>query len=101
MKNPKISIEHGLISNINNSLSENYIRFFEYDSIICDTDDEKIIEQIENDKIVVFKIDISKLNQSHLHNDKNIILEEGEKPYSFEYTENISPDYLQICEKED
>ena len=56
---------------------------------------------IENDKIVVFKIDISKLNQSHLHNDKNIILEEGEKPYSFEYTENISPDYLQICEKED
>ena len=66
-----------------------------------DTDDEKIIEQIENDKIVVFKIDISKLNQSHLHNDKNIILEEGEKPYSFEYTENISPDYLQICEKED
>ena len=56
---------------------------------------------MKNDKIVVFKIDISKLNQSHLHNDKNIILEEGEKPYSFEYTENISPDYLQICEKED
>ena len=44
MKNPKISIEHGLTSNINNSLSENYIRFFEYDSIICDTDDEKMKE---------------------------------------------------------
>ena len=76
MKNPKISIEHGLTSNINNSLSENYIRFFEYDSIICDTDDEKMkehsmrifesaeyIEQATIKSLIVVKKELESLNK--------------------------------------
>ena len=76
MKNPKISIEHGLTSNINNSLSENYIRFFEYDSIICDTDDEKMkeysmgisesaeyIEQATIKSLTVVKKELESLNK--------------------------------------
>ena len=76
MKNPKISIEHGLTSIINNSLIEDYIRFFEYDSIICDTDDEKMkeysmrifesaeyIEQATIKSLIVLKKELESLNK--------------------------------------
>ena len=73
MKDLKIAIEHGLTSNINNSLSENYIRFFEYNSTIGDMDDEKYsmrifesteyIEQATIKSLTVVKKELESLNK--------------------------------------
>ena len=76
MEDLKITIEHGLTSNINNSLSENYIRFFEYNSTISDIDDEKMkkysmrifesteyIEQATIKSLTVVKKELESLNK--------------------------------------
>ena len=72
----KISIEYGLDSNFNNSLSENYIRFFEYNSTIGDIVDEKTkeysmgisesaeyIEQTTIKSLTVVKKELESLNK--------------------------------------
>ena len=66
MEDLKITIEHGLTSNINNSLSENYIRFFEYNSTIGDMrrfESTEYIEQVTIKSLTFVKKELKSLNK--------------------------------------
>ena len=66
MEDFKIATEHGLTSNINNSLSENYIRFFEYNSTSDDMrrfESTEYIEQATIKSLTLAKKELESLNK--------------------------------------